>query len=148
MDTTPRTSVPEPTRPWLMYAVLLIAFGIFLPWRKGLDFFDPVLLSAYACIGMVFAGPAAAQAFENRPRSMAQALGWILAAVGLGEFIAVAMLVAGFITVRVTHTRLLFGPDFQLLGYGLLLGLMGCIALAALAAWLAVRFSSRLARLM
>ena len=53
-----------------IYLVLLIAFGVFLPWQKGLDFFDPALLAAYACLGVVFAGPAAAQAFDNKPESL------------------------------------------------------------------------------
>jgi hypothetical protein len=131
----------------LVYLVLLVAFGIFLPWQKGIDFFDPVLISAYACIGLVFAGPAAAQAFESRPPSMAQALRRILNAVVFGESVAIAMLACGFLTVRLTHRRLLFGPDLVSLGYALILGMAACMAVAALAGWVTVQFSAGAARL-
>jgi hypothetical protein len=130
-----------------IYVVLLIAFGIFLPWRKGLDFFDAALLSAYACLGVVFAGPAAAQAFENRPESLRQALAWIAVAVGFGEAIAVAMLACGLLTVRLTSPYLPFGPDVASLADALLLGLTASVALASLGAWAALRFSSGAARL-
>ena len=130
----------------LIYGVLLIAFGIFLPWRKGLDFFDPALLSAYACIGIIFAGPAAAQAFENRPESIRQALAWIATAVGFGEGIAIAMLACGLLTVRLTVPVLPFGPDVASLLYSLLLGLAACVALAALGAWVTIEYSSGASR--
>jgi hypothetical protein len=154
MDET-TTPAPEPSqsnlsryiRSAFIYVVLLIAFGVFLPWRKGLDFFDTALLSAYACLGVVFSGPAAAQAFENRPESMRQALAWIAVAVGFGEAIAVAMLACGLLTVRLTSTYLPFGPDVASLADALLLGLTASVALASLGAWVALRFSAGAARL-
>jgi hypothetical protein len=154
MDET-TTPAPEPSqsnlsryiRSAFIYVVLLIAFGVFLPWRKGLDFFDTALLSAYACLGVVFSGPAAAQAFENRPESMRQALAWIAVAVGFGEAIAVAMLACGLLTVRLTSPYLPFGPDVASLADALLLGLTASVALASLGAWVALRFSASAARL-
>ena len=154
MDET-TTPAPEPSqsnlsryiRSAFIYVVLLIAFGVFLPWRKGLDFFDTALLSAYACLGVVFSGPAAAQAFENRPESMRQALAWIAVAVGFGEAIAVAMLACGLLTVRLTSPYLPFGPDVASLPDALLLGLTASVALASLGAWVALRFSASAARL-
>jgi hypothetical protein len=139
-------SIARYARSALIYAVLLIAFGVFLPWRKGLDFFDPALLSAYACMGIIFAGPAAAQAFENRPESVPQALAWIATAAGFGEAIAVAMLACGLLTVRLSVPVLPFGPDVASLANSLVLGLTASVALAALGAWVAVRFSLGAAR--
>jgi hypothetical protein len=130
-----------------IYLVLLIAFGVFLPWQKGLDFFDPALLAAYACLGVVFAGPAAAQAFDNKPESLRQALAWIAVAVGFGEAIAIAMLACGLLTVRLTSPYLPFGPDVASLAGALLLGLTASFALASLGAWIALRFSLGAARL-
>src|SRR5215469_14775538 len=143
----PQSALVRYARTVFIYGLLLIAFGIFLPWRKGLDFFDPALLSAYACLGVVFAGPAAAQAFENQPESLAQALAWIGVAVGFGEGIAIAMLACGLMTVRLSMPYLVFGPDLALLSGSILLGLTASIALAALAAWIALRYSSGTARL-
>ncbi|MBV8847521.1 MAG: hypothetical protein JO307_32320 [Bryobacterales bacterium] len=149
------TPVPEQSqsplvryaRSVLIYGVLLIAFGVFLPWRKGLDFFDPALLSAYACLGIVFAGPAAAQAFDRRPESMKEAVARIALASGFGEAIAIAMLACGLLTVRLTLPYLLFGPDLALLSGSVLLGLTTSFALSALAAWIALQYSSGAARL-
>jgi hypothetical protein len=148
MEESPNPSLTARyTRGILIYGVLLIAFGVFLPWRKGLDFFDPALLSAYACMGVIFAGPAAAQAFENRPESIRQALAWIATAVGFGEGIAVAMLACGLLTVRLTVPVLPFGPDVAALLYSLLLGLAASVALAALGAWVTIEYSSGAARI-
>ena len=130
----------------LLYVVILVAFGVIVPWRKGLDFFDPVLLCAYASMSIIFAAPAAVQAFDTRPESMTQALRRILVAAGFGELIALVMLFFGCLTVWLTHARLLIGLDLETLGYGLLFGLAASVALAALAGWVAVQFSSSIAR--
>ncbi len=96
----------------LNYLLLVLAFGVVVPRLKGLEFFDPVLMSAYACIGMLFSGPATAQAFETKPSSFGEALRWIFQAVLFGEVIAAAMLVGGVLTVYLTHLRsLFFLPD-------------------------------------
>ena len=50
-----------------VYALVIGVFGIFLPWQKGRDFLDAVILGAYACLGVVFAAPAAAAEFERVP---------------------------------------------------------------------------------
>src|SRR5579863_1798501 len=117
------------------YLVVLLLFGMAVPAAKGLGFFDPVLLSAYACLGIVFAGPAAAQAFETRPASLAVAMRWIVKSALFGEGIALAMVASGLTTVYVTNRAVFFPPDLESLGYALLLGLSGSLALAALAGW-------------
>ena len=146
MDPVTQPAGQSLARNVFLYAVVLLAFGVVLPWSKGLDFFDPVLLCAYASMSVIFAAPAAVQAFDTRPASVAQALLRILAAAGFGELIAVAMLLFGFLTVWLTQAHLLFGPDLASLGYGLLFGLAASLALAALAGWVAVQFSSKVAR--
>ena len=52
---------------WISYVVLVLAFGVVVPRLKGLEFFDPQLISAYACLGMIFAGPAAARPSGKSP---------------------------------------------------------------------------------
>lgn len=128
------------------YILLACLFGVFLPWWKGLDFLDPVLLSAYACLGFVFAGPAAAQAFEQRPDSLMDALQRITAAVLLGEAIALGLLFCGIATVYATHRVTFFPADLSELAMAVALGVAGSLALAALAAWTATAFSKAAAR--
>ena len=123
------------------------AFGIAVPAMKGLGFLDPVLLSAYACLGVIFSGPAAAQAFEKRPESLRQAMRWIAKAVFFAEAVAIAMLVLGIGTVYAMHRAAFFPPDLESLGFAVLLGAAGSLAVAELAAWIALAFSAGAARM-
>lgn len=126
----------------LTYALLLLVFGVAVPQWKGLGFLDPALICAYACLAMVFTGPVAAQLFEKKPASMAQALVWIARAVAFGEALSVAMLACALVTLYVTHSKILtFPPDLAGLAMPEALGLALSLAVAALAAWVAVRFS-------
>lgn len=131
----------------LTYALLVLVFGVAVPYWKGLDFLDPALLCAYACMGMVFAGPAASQAFEKRPASTVEALRWIGVAVAFGEAISIAMLGCGLVTLYATRSKMLtFPPDLGGLILPEALGLALSLAIAAMAAWTAMRFSAGSAR--
>ena len=126
----------------LTYAFLLLIFGFAVPEGKGLGFLDPALLGAYACMGMVFAGPAAAQAFEKTPRSLGQALRRIGLAVAFGEGVTLAMLGCGLATLYITHAKMLvFPPDLSGLELPLAMGLGLSLAVASMAAWVAVQYS-------
>jgi hypothetical protein len=131
----------------VIYALLILAFGVAVPAGKGLGFFDPSLLSAYACLGTVFAGPAAAQKFATPPASKGQAFGWIWRAVLFGELLTIAMLACGTATVYEMNRAAFFPPDVESLGYSILLGLAASLALAAMAAWVTVEFSAGVARM-
>jgi hypothetical protein len=131
----------------LNYLLLIVVFGVVVPRLKGLAFFDPVLMSAYACIGMVFSGPATAQVFRTKPGSLGEALRWILQSVLFGELIAAAMLAAGILTVYLTHLRsLFFLPDLVQIAISGAFGLTGSLTLASMAGWLTLRFSAGVAR--
>jgi hypothetical protein len=131
----------------IVYVLLTIAFGVVVPAAKGLEFFDPTVLTAYACLGMVFAGPAAVQRFRTRPESFSQAALWILRAVMFGEAPAVTMLVCGITTVFERNRAAFFPPDVETLGYLLVLGLFASVALASLGAWAALEFSAGAGRM-
>jgi hypothetical protein len=129
-----------------IYFLLVMVFGVVVPASKGLGFFNSTLLSAYACLGTIFAGPLAASKFAQRPASFKQGMGWILRAVCFGELLAIAMLVCGVATVFFTSIAF-FPPDLGTVGAALLLGLTACLALASLAAWVTVEFSAGAARM-
>jgi hypothetical protein len=131
----------------LLYAALIAVFGVLLPWTKGLDFLDPVMTAAYACLGVLFAGPASAEAFaEKRPDSLKAALRHIAKAVIYGEGLALVMLIAGVATVSITRGRRLRLPEIDVLGAAGLLGLLASVALALIAGWITLRFSHGAAR--
>jgi hypothetical protein len=134
-------------RAFLVHGALIVVFGVLLPYTKGLEFLDPVLSSAYACLGVLFAAPASAQAFAgDRPGSMKQILARILVSVVYGESLAIAMLVIGIVTVNVTHPGRLRLPLLDVLAAASALGLCASLALAAVAAWITLRFSPEAAR--
>src|SRR5215470_1978597 len=58
----------------LIHLVIIGVFGVAWPYLRGAGFFDPVFLAAYACLGVLFAGPAAAQGFAEKPGSTGEAL--------------------------------------------------------------------------
>jgi hypothetical protein len=132
----------------VLHLFLIAVFGVLIPYWKGADFFDPVITAAYACIGALFAGPAAAQTFSaNRPQSMKEAFGKTGKAVLFGEGLVVAFLALGTATVSFTHRRLML-PELDVLAEASLLGLAAAVAVALLGGWAALRFSPMVASLM
>ena len=104
------------------------------------------MITAYACLGVLFAGPAAAKAFSlGRPQSMREVAIRMAKAVGYGEGLALVMLVAGIVSVSVDHGRALY-PELDVLGEGLALGLAASTALALFSGWMTLRFSAAAAR--
>ena len=132
----------------LVHVALVAVFGVFLPWMKGIDFLDSVMTAAYACLGVLFAAPAAAQAFsDERPGSIAGALACVAIAVAYGEFLALVILLAGFMTVYLSHPSFMIPPDLTTLTRASALGLAAATALASVAGWVTLRFSAAAARL-
>jgi hypothetical protein len=129
----------------LVHVAIVGIFGVWWPYIRGIDFFDPVFLTAYSCLGVLFAGPAAAQAFIERPKSMRQALRGIAFAVLYGETMAIVILIAGIATAA-WKSKTKIGVDLLNLAPVVLLGAVGSIAMAAVAAWIAIRFSPGAAR--
>jgi len=129
-----------------VYLLLIGIFGVFLPWQKGGNFLDSVMLGAYACMGVVFAAPAAASEFTLAPTTQ-KALARVVIAVIYGELVAGMLLLVGLVTVYVSYGgRLVVGPDLNSFAKCGLLGLTLSLAVSMAAAWLSVKFSPGLAR--
>jgi hypothetical protein len=131
----------------LLHLALLLAFGIWIPRMKGLDFLDSTVLGAYACLGLIFAAPAAAQAFQGAGfPTFVQALARVFASVLYGELVVAALLAAGIGTIYVTRRGgFVPTPDWETLARCALFGLSASAMLASLAAWVTVEFSRRIA---
>lgn len=127
----------------LLHLVLLVAFGIWIPQIKGLDFLDSQILSAYVCLSLLFAAPATAQAFPERLAStFKEALSRIFAGVLYGEIVMSVLVGCGIATVYLGHRgRYVPQPDWETLAKCGLFGLAASAMLASLAALVAVRFS-------
>jgi len=129
-----------------VYLLVIGVFGVFLPWLRGRDFLDPVILGAYACLGVVFAAPAAAPEFERLP-TIQNALARVAISVFYGEVLAGTMLLLGIATVYVSRGgRIAVGPDLRSLGECAALGLALSWAVSTATVWLSLRTSPRAAK--
>jgi hypothetical protein len=127
----------------LLHLALIAIFGVVLPQRKGIEFLDPVMMSAYACMGVIFAAPAAAARFaKGRPQSMREAFARTAKAAAYGEGLALIMLVAGVATVNFNRSGRLWLPELDTLGESAVLGLTATITMALLTGWMTLRFSA------
>jgi hypothetical protein len=132
-----------------IHILVVGTFGIFLPWLKGIDFLDPLMIAAYACLGILFAAPAAAQAFAvDRPTSTAEILARVAAAAIYGEVMVIAILMPAFATVYLTHPYLPVAPDVPGLLKANAFGIAASVAMGAIAGWVTMRFSAGAARAM
>ena len=124
-----------------VYVLIIGIFGVFLPWQKGRDFLDSVMLGAYACLGVVFAAPAAAAQFAKAPTTR-KALARVGIAVVYGELVAATILLLGIITVYASRWgRIVVGPDLRSLAECGALGLTLSLAVSTAAVWISLRFS-------
>jgi len=129
-----------------VYLLVIGVFGVFLPWLRGRDFLDPVILGAYACLGVVFAAPAAAPEFERLP-TIQNALARVAISVFYGEVLAGTMLLLGIATVYVSRGgRIAVGPDLRSLAECGALGLALSWAVTTATVWLSLRASPRAAK--
>lgn len=126
-------------RALLLHLALLAGFGVMLPYQKGIDFLDAVILGAYLALGVVFAAPAAAHPFDARP-SWTRVIARIGASMLYGMAMAAGMLLLGLITVYTTR-NVVVGPNLVSLAECLLFSLALCLAVTALAVWSTLRFS-------
>jgi len=127
----------------LTHLVVVAVFGIFLPWLKGVEFLDPVILGAYACFGVVFAAPVSAHSFEES--NPAYSLGRILVCVLYGELMVLGMAFAAIATVYLTHP-VYVGPDLVSFGMCALFGLALSLAVSTIAVWISLQYSPFTAR--
>jgi hypothetical protein len=105
--------------------LLLGIFGLWLPLQKGISFLDPMILGAYACLGVVFSAPSVA---SGAPVS---------SSVRNGLLLSWLMLLCGIAAIYLTRT-VPFGPNLASLAE---CGLFG-VALST-AASLVVAFTAK-----
>lgn len=114
----------------LPQVVLFAVFGVWLPLQKGISFLDPVVLGAYACLGVVFSAPAAASGIS------------VFKSVRMGLLLSWGMLVTGVATIYATHT-VVVGPNLASLAecglFGLALSIAACLIVAYAASKLIAR---------
>jgi hypothetical protein len=128
-------------------SLVLLAFGVLVPWRQGFGLFDPLLLIAYALMGFLFTTPAVPAVLDPRPDGAGSLFARVSAAGFYGWAVSVVLYSVGVVVVNSTHK---FGQVILPKGYALAAifgaALIGCVAAAALTAWLSLQFSPAVAK--
>lgn len=132
----------------LTHLAILAAFGALVPWRKGIDFLDPVFIAAYGFLGVFFTAPASVAPREGSASFMQEsARGVACALYGWG----VGLLIEGvaLLTVNLTsgYGSPLF-PRIDLLVAVLAAGLTVCLLVAVLGTVVSRRTSPQGGRLL
>jgi hypothetical protein len=132
----------------LVILVVVAAFGILVPLYKGIGFMDPRILAAYACLALLFVAPASAESAAAQGRvappstvfpkiALIVAWGW-----GMSLLILASAMVTLNLTARGPVREGLLLPPWNFLSSLLTFSLAASIAIAALGALLARRFSA------
>ena len=124
--------------------LIVVVFGVLVPWWKGYDFFDPVLIASYACLALLFVAPASAEAFAGGHLSGAVALRRLAIILAYGWGVTLLILVTGVLTVNFLHWRGgMITPRPSLSASMMLFSLAACAAVGAGCALMARRLSAR-----
>ena len=129
----------------LILVIVVLIFGVVVPWYKGVTILQPTIILAYALMALLFVAPAASEfwiAIPN-PASRGAVLGRIAAIVGYGWGIALLMLITALVTLNLLNqTGRLMIPPRPFLTAVVLFGLSASAAIAVVCALLAGRFSA------
>ncbi len=114
---------------------VIAAFGIAVPWRRGFDFYDPLLILLYSFIALLFAAPAITDLLGSDWTGSTTLLARIFASAIFGWSAFCLILFLGIATVNVQYGagRLLI-PQWNILGASLALSLTACLSVSALGA--------------
>jgi len=132
---------------WTIHLLVLALFGGVPPFLKGLDYFDPLILGVYVCLGAVFAAPASASG--PAVTSMASAHARLFVCVAYGEGMAFGMTALGIATVYFSHRNgLFFPPALDSLAAAAVFGFLLTTALSTMTLWLSLRYSPGVSKLL
>lgn len=133
------------TRQALILVIVVLIFGVLVPWYKGVTILQPTIILAYALMALLFVAPAASQFWSAIPTPVSRGaiIGRIFAIVGYGWGIAVVMLITALVTLNLANrSDRILAPPRAYLAATLLFSLAASLAIAVLCALLAGRFSA------
>ncbi len=119
----------------IQIAVVFILFGIYVPYRRGFDFFDTLLLVPYSCISFLFCAPAVIDSIYANGRNKVT-LPPIVSGIVYGWLSGMALVILGIVTVNLTqHMPQAVLPPAAVLLSAMVISLLGCGFVAGLGVW-------------
>jgi len=124
----------------ILTAFVFLMFGIYVPYRRGIDFFDTLLLVPYTCISFLFCAPVVIDSIYADGRGGGVTLRHLVRGIAYGWFCGLIIVMAGIATVNCSlkQPQAVLPPAAVLLS-GLVISLLGCGFVAGLSAWISFR---------
>jgi hypothetical protein len=128
---------------------VILAFGIGVPWRRGIEFFDPLLILLYSFIALLFAAPAITDLLGRNWTDPRTVLARIFASAlfGWGAFCVILVLGIATVNIQFRAGRMLM-PPVEVLGAALSLSLTASLAVSGLGALFSVVLDPLAAKLL
>ena len=126
----------------ILIVLVALMFGLYLPYAKGFDFLDVIMLTAYGLMAGVFAGPAAIGLVgpPNPYPTPAEARAKVVAAALHGWTVAIGITALGIVAVNAFHwIGRLVTPPVKVLAGVAAVGLCASLWIAALGVALGLR---------
>ena len=133
----------------LTLVIVLLIFGVLVPWYKGFTLLQPLIVMAYAMMALLFVAPAASEFWSAvaEPVSAGSVLARISSIVGYGWGFAMVMLATAMVTLNVAYrSQRVLSPAWPFLAAAVLFSLTASGAVAVVCALLARRFSAAMAK--
>ena len=133
--------IPKPMlRDAILTAFVFVMFGIYVPYRRGIDFFDALILVPYTCISFLFCAPVVIDSIYAAGRGGGVSLKPLARGIVYGWCCGLAIVAAGIATVNFTQKmpRTVLPPAAVLLS-ALVISLLGCGFVAGISAWISLR---------
>lgn len=133
--------IPKLTlRDAILTVFVFLMFGIYVPYRRGIDFFDTLLLVPYTCISFLFCAPVVIDSIYSEGRGGGVSLKQLVRGIAYGWCCGLVIVGTGIATVNFTlsQPRAVLPPVAVLLS-ALVVSLLGCGFVAGLSAWVSFR---------
>ena len=124
------------TRDKFVHGLIFVLFGIFVPWLKGLMFFDLFMLAPYSLLGFLFLSPMVVDKVFAGGKQIS--LTDLAKSIGYGWCCAMGMIAAGIAAVNFSIPRKTTPPIVELLSLAIL-SLLLSIIVGAISAVVAQR---------
>ena len=123
----------------ILTAFVFVMFGIYVPYRRGIDFFDTLLLVPYTCISFLFCAPVVIDSIYAEG-SGGVSLRPLVRGIAYGWCCGLTIVAMGIATVNfsLSQARVVLPPAAVLLS-GLVISLLGCGFVAGISAWISFR---------
>jgi hypothetical protein len=132
--------IPKLTlRDAILAVFVFVMFGIYVPYRRGIDFFDTLLLVPYTCISFLFCAPVVIDSIYAEGRG-GVTLRPLVRGISYGWCCGLAIVATGIATVNFSlrQARVVLPPVAVLLS-AFVISLLGCGFVAGISAWISFR---------